>query len=91
MTRNIDAWGDPRRHYAVTEVKEIGLRSNERWEHMVEKVVPDCREAVKRAVSRWNRKIRIQLSNEIGFQLKGALDSSAGRRWIAGTVFSDPR
>ena len=38
---------------------------------MVEKVVPDCREAVKRAVSQWNRKIRIQLSNEIGFQLKG--------------------
>ena len=38
---------------------------------MVEEVVPDCREAVKRAVRQWNRKIRIQLSNEIGFQLKG--------------------
>lgn len=71
MTKNIDAWGDPRRHYAVTDPDEIGLRSNERWEDMVETVVPDCRGAVKRTVSQWNRKIRIQLSNEIGFQPKG--------------------
>ena len=70
MTRNIDAWGDPRRHYAVTEPDEIGLQSNERWEHAVEAVVPDCRGAVKRTERQWNRKIRFQLSHEIGFQPK---------------------
>ena len=70
MSRKIDAWGDSRRHYADSVFKEHRIHSSADWASAIRSVAPDCEATVTRAVKLWNLKIRNQLSNEIGFQLK---------------------
>ena len=71
MSGTIDAWGGSGRYYAVQESEEDPLHYSKTWEGSVKAVNPDCRGAVKRAVRRWNLKIRNQLFKEMGFRLDG--------------------
>ena len=70
MVREIDAWGDPGRHYTKPAFPDA-ISSSQRWEHAVKQIAPQCHATVERTVKLWNQKIRNQLSAEIGFQLKG--------------------
>ena len=71
MENAIEAWGDRSRHYASRQSGADGMRSDIRWEQIVNRVAPKCEASVKRAVQLWNLKIRNQLTTEIGFQLRG--------------------
>ena len=71
MNRNIDAWGDPNRHYAGPLMQPDAIHINPNWEEAVDAILPHSRTTVIRTVDLWNQKVRNQLSNEIGFQLRG--------------------
>lgn len=70
MPRRIDAWGDPKRHYAnpnMTADSEAVF--DEQWAQTIGFVTPECEPRVKRTVQLWNQKVRNQLAGELAFQL----------------------
>ena len=71
LARRIDAWGDPGRYYADPNANsDADPILDKGWERTVEAVAPKCSDTVARSVQLWNQKIRNQLTNEMGFQLR---------------------
>ena len=71
MVEQAEAWGAPERYYAARAFDGSAGSVTTSWEENLNLVVPGCDEAVERAVSLWNQRVRTQLAAETGFQLKG--------------------
>ena len=71
MSRHVEAWGGPARHYARPARKAEAVHANSRWHDAVNRVAPQSADIVRQTVRLWNQRIRNQLTSEIGFQLRG--------------------
>ena len=71
MTKAIESWGDPARHYTKPAKYAETVNASLRWRDAINRVAPQSSDAVDRTVRLWNQRIRNQLAAEIGFQLRG--------------------
>ena len=71
MTKNIDSWGDSRKHYADNSTQAHSDYELDQLGNIKKHLPPGSRDNVNRYVRRWNQHIRQQLTKEMGFNLRG--------------------
>ncbi len=80
-----ETWGASNQHYA-NDVPDNALRSAKAdyWAQLAKKLVPDADKQVMRSVKTWNKVVRDQLRDEMGFRL-----SSGNRQVTVPVVVTD--
>lgn len=76
-----ETWGASDQYYA-NDVPDNAFRSEkaEYWARLAKKLIPDADKQVARAVKTWNKVVRDQLRDEMGFRL------SSGKRQVTAPV-----